>query len=192
MLWICFRGNDFANIKKFLPKHFVETLWYESFFEKRILQPWKIFVQKILFKMFGSNLFSKKLFWSHKKFGNKKNLLKIFGNYQFSGKWFCNHKNVRPKIFCSNFGRYLLSRKWFCNHKNFEPKILLKIFGIILFSRKWICNYKTFSSQTLYWTFLVLTCFRGNDFATTKHFGPKTFVENVWYDSVFEEMILKQ
>ena len=126
MLWICFRGNDFANIKKFLPKHFVETLWYESFFEKRILQPWKIFVQKILFKMFGSNLFSKKLFWSHKKFGNKKNLLKIFGNYQFSGKWFCNHKNVSPTKCYWKFLVWICFRgNDFATIKKFDKKIML-------------------------------------------------------------------
>jgi len=49
------RGNDFATTKIF-----DEKFWINPTPEEMILQPYKIFDQKISMKNFGSNLFPRK------------------------------------------------------------------------------------------------------------------------------------
>ena len=125
-----------------------------------------IFDQKFVMKNFSKKLFSRK--WFRKKIFGLKNVSWIFFLWTYPrGNDFATIQNFRPKNFFTKiFGMNLFSRKWFCNHKNFRPK-------------------------NVSWKFLVLTYFRGNDFATINIFDQKMFHENFWYEPIFEEMILQ-
>jgi len=60
MVQTYFPGDDFATIKNSRLNIFDENFWFKPISEETILQPLKIFDQKISMKIFGSDLFPKK------------------------------------------------------------------------------------------------------------------------------------
>ena len=73
----CFRGNNLATIKNFRPKIFLFKIFIGTYFRGNDFATIKILNKKLLFKIFGRNLFSRELFCNHKKFSTIKFLMKI-------------------------------------------------------------------------------------------------------------------
>ena len=213
-----FSRKWFCNHKKFSTKQLLMKIFGSNLFPRKWFCNHKKFsTKKFFMKISGSNLFSRKWFCNHKNIltnnfrwkilvqtcsrGNDFATINIFDQKSSDEKfWFKpvfeemilqSSKILDQIVFYEILVSKLFSRKLFCNHKKFSTKkCLIKILGSNQFSRKWFCYNKKFSKTNLMKIF-VLTCFRGNDFATIINFRQKVFWWKFSVEHVFLEMILQ-